>query len=99
MSSADVRSLSNTAKLIAALESCRFALHCSLLGYEHRDDQEGIEITAEVLAESQAALVAACAPDPPRPICSGCSPISPFEDAAEVRRWRDAHPEASRKWL
>lgn len=81
------------AALVAALESSRFALHCALLGYEHEDDREGVEVTVEVLAEAQAALVAACAPAPPRPICSGCSPIAGLEDADLVRRWREKHPQ------
>jgi hypothetical protein len=69
-----------TALKIAAV-GARFTLHCALLGYKHDEDAEGIEMASESIANLTKALAKAFAPEPPPPICSGCSPIEPFEAA------------------
>lgn len=85
MSDAEVR-----AGLVSALESCRFALHCEMLRAQADPDAnaEALEVIGEALEASQTALRAACAPAPPKPICSGCSPIDGIEGSGEVRQWR-----------
>lgn len=87
MSEAEIRT-----GLVSALESCRFALHCEMLRAQAdpNANAEALEVIGEALEASQAALRTACAPAPPKPICSGCSPIEGIEDAREVRRWREA---------
>jgi hypothetical protein len=72
-----------TALKVAAV-GARFTLHCTLLGYQSRKDAEGVEVTSEAMANLTHALRLAFAPDEPPPICSGCSPIEPFEKARAV---------------
>lgn len=62
-----------------AANAARFTLHTVLLGYTYRENAEGIEVVGETLAELQTAVERAYAPEPPPPICSGCSPIAGFE--------------------
>jgi hypothetical protein len=69
-----------TALKVAAV-GARFCLHCSLLGYKARKDAEGVEMASENIANLTAALAKAFAPEAAPPICSGCSPIEPFEAA------------------
>lgn len=62
-----------------AAETTSFVLHCALLGYEAEKDMEGVEQASGALVQLRVALERAYAPNPPPPICSGCSPIAPLE--------------------